>query len=578
MKNKVIVFLSGERIVVVLGVLLVVFAALPLFHPGFFSMHDDEQVGRLYEFDQGIKQGYIPPRISQNLGFGFGYPFFNFYPPFVYYVAEVFRLFGASYIVSLKMMLLLGFILSFFFMYLFSREYFGRLGGIVSAVVYSYAPYHAVDIYVRGAFPEFWSFVFIPALFWSYLRLSVTLRTRYLLYAAAFGVCLILTHNLMAMISGLFLLPYVIFLLLRSKRKKVFAVKAALSGILALFISAYFWIPSFFERKYTMVDLLTKELADYNLHFVYLEQFWNSPWGYGGSTAGLSDGLSFQLGKMHILLMVLVLVATTVRIILRRAINKLYLLFFFLFFLSLFMQISYSKFIWDFLPPFWYIQFPWRFLVISAFFSATIIGMAFHFISDKKWRLVVACCLVVIIILFNSKYFKPQTYYSDVKDEHYTSREFLRWDTSRLAFEYVPKGIATKKSSVGNTVVDIDKNEIAKNSYGVVSGKMNVTVVKDLYQNKEFKIQVEKAGLFRINTYSFPGWEVNDNGSSVTYSDANKLKLITIPVSAGEHEVITTFNDTPVRRIANLLSLTTFGGLIIFTTIQLINSKRKKFT
>ena len=35
-------------------------------------------------------------------------------------------------------------------------------------------------------------------------------------------------------------------------------------------------------------------------HFVTLKQLIYSPWGYGGSGEGLSDGMTFQLGKIHI--------------------------------------------------------------------------------------------------------------------------------------------------------------------------------------------------------------------------------------------------------------------------------------
>ena len=47
-------------------------------------MHDDEQIARLYDLNQALSEGQFPPRISPNLGFGYGYPFFNFYPSFAY--------------------------------------------------------------------------------------------------------------------------------------------------------------------------------------------------------------------------------------------------------------------------------------------------------------------------------------------------------------------------------------------------------------------------------------------------------------------------------------------------------------
>src|SRR5579859_6528454 len=141
--------------------ILLVFTLSPLFVPGWFSIHDDEQIGRLFELSKDVVTGQLPPRLAQDLGFGFDYPLFNFYPSFIYYIAELFHLFGFGYIGSTKLMIGLGFLLAGIFMYLFVKEYAGKIGGVVAAIAYSYTPYHSVDVYVRGALPEFWSFVFV---------------------------------------------------------------------------------------------------------------------------------------------------------------------------------------------------------------------------------------------------------------------------------------------------------------------------------------------------------------------------------------------------------------------------------
>src|SRR5882672_6128713 len=83
---------------------LTFFAIQPLLTQGFFPIHDDEQVGRLYELNLDVQSGQLPPRLAQDLGYGYDYPLFNFYPSFIYYVAEIYHLFGFSYITSIKLM------------------------------------------------------------------------------------------------------------------------------------------------------------------------------------------------------------------------------------------------------------------------------------------------------------------------------------------------------------------------------------------------------------------------------------------------------------------------------------------
>src|SRR3989304_4832023 len=119
-----------NNLFLILSVFFSLFAIISLFHPGFFPIHDDEQIARLFELNYALESFHFPPRISQNLGFGYGYPFFNFYPSLFYYFAEIFVILGFSFISSTKIAIAVGFILSAVFMYLFSRKYLGDLGGL----------------------------------------------------------------------------------------------------------------------------------------------------------------------------------------------------------------------------------------------------------------------------------------------------------------------------------------------------------------------------------------------------------------------------------------------------------------
>jgi uncharacterized membrane protein len=268
-----------KNLFLILAIVFTFVAILPLLHSGFFPMHDDEQVGRLFELNYDVTSLHIPPRISQNLGFGYGYPFFNFYPSFVYYVAEIFVLLGFGYITSIKIMIAIGFVLSAIFMYLFSKEHLGEIGAFIASVLYIYAPYHSVDVYVRGALPEFFSFVFVPAVFWGLGRLNKKQNFGNIILLGFLGCFLMLTHNLVLLMSIPFVLIYFAFTLYKNKNWKNYTFSVILAGIISASLSAYFWLPAILEKKYTMVNLLTQELADFKLHFVSVPQFINSAWG-----------------------------------------------------------------------------------------------------------------------------------------------------------------------------------------------------------------------------------------------------------------------------------------------------------
>src|SRR5260370_36359340 len=106
MKSKVSIFLIGFAVFFC----ICLFAIIPLFHSGLFTMHDDEQVARLSQMYLVLSQGQFPPRWIPDLGFGFGYPLFNFYPPLVYYLGSVIHFIGFSFIDSTKIVMGIGFL------------------------------------------------------------------------------------------------------------------------------------------------------------------------------------------------------------------------------------------------------------------------------------------------------------------------------------------------------------------------------------------------------------------------------------------------------------------------------------
>ncbi|MGE5041281.1 MAG: 6-pyruvoyl-tetrahydropterin synthase-related protein [Candidatus Levyibacteriota bacterium] len=540
----------------VLVIVLTVFALLPLTHAGFFTMHDDEQIARLYDLDQAIHAGNIPPRIAPNLGFGYGYPFFNFYPPFAYYVGEVFHLMGFSLIVSTKLMLVSGFVLSALFMYFFAKEFFGKWGGLVAGIFYTYASYHAIDVYVRGAFAEFYAFVFLPLIFWASYKAATTRKWRYVAIGSLGTAGFILSHNLIAFMSFPFLAVWLAYLLFISKEKILTALRFINLFLIGFGLSAYFFIPSYFERGHTLINILTSELANYSLHFVCVHQLWDSPWGYGGSIPGCYDGISFEIGKVPVLASLVSLGFALWFLKQKKLVANSVVVFLFAILLGFgtFLTTKFSKAIWDAIPPLWYVQFPWRYLLIISFLTSFLSAGIVGFFKQERVKIILSVVLILLVVYTSISRFVPERYFN-AKDLNYTNLEKIRWETSSLAYEYVPKGVATKKSKEGTTLVAISKDEIAMSPFSVISGDIRVDVLKNLPQDKKFSVTVSKKGILQVNTYSFPGWHLFLNGREAAFQDDNKLKLMRALLVPGTYDVEAKFTDTPVRSAGNAASI-----------------------
>jgi len=425
-------------------VLLLSFWAIkPLLIPGFFPMHDDTQVARVFEMGKMLGEGIFPVRWVPDLGYGYGYPIFNFYAPLAYYIGGVFILLGFDALIATKIMMGLGVLLSGIFMYFLAREFFGKLGGIVAGLFYIYAPYHAIDIYVRGDVAEFWAYAFIPLMLLGLYKRSILIGS-----IGFAGV--ILSHNLTAMMVTPFLI--IVTLLncyIAYKNKNLFTIyHLPFTIFLGLTISAFYWFPALLEMKYTNVLSQIGGGADFRDHFVCIQQLWDSTWGFGGSAAGCVDGLSFKIGKLHIIgsLIALVLVFITTR-------NKNYnnykyyiLLAFAGFVISIFFTLEASKFIWEIIPAMDFFQYPWRFLILASFFSSLISGSLVLLLTRFKIKpYVTASVLVFFVLFFNTKLFVPQTIHQKTA-ENYTNDRSLKWVASKISDEFLPPDFKKPKS------------------------------------------------------------------------------------------------------------------------------------
>ena len=163
----------AKKILPVVSILtLSLLAIQPFFHKEFFPIHDATQVARVFEMHQSLQGLMFPVRWVQDLGYGYGYPIFSFYAPLAYYLGAFFMFLGFSALLATKIMIALGVVLAGVTMYFFSKELFGEKAGVLSGVLYVFAPYHALNIYVRGAIGEVWAYAFIPLAFLGFLQIA----------------------------------------------------------------------------------------------------------------------------------------------------------------------------------------------------------------------------------------------------------------------------------------------------------------------------------------------------------------------------------------------------------------------
>lgn len=544
--------------------LLSYFALKPLFVSGFFTMHDDTQVARVYEMGKALEDGMFPVRWAFDLGYGYGYPIFNFYAPLAYYFGGLFTLVGFDALIATKLMMGLGILLSGIFMYLLAKEFFGDLGGILSALLYVYAPYHAVDIYIRGDVSEFFAYAFIPLVFFALHKVYKEQKWKWVVVGSLAYAGVILSHNLTAMmITPFLIITSLLYCFVAYKTRKLHTIYYILYTIfLGLLLSAFYWIPALLEMQYTNVMSQIGKGADFRDHFICLSQLWNSPWGFGGSVPGCIDGMSFKIGKLHIILSTIALVVFIFYFLANKMKHYYSEKFIFIslsivgFLLSIFLMLDISKDVWEAIPTMAFLQYPWRFLILASFFSSLITGFSIWLLQNMmflfKYRTYVsyltAAVFIFLLIFFNAKIFQPQsTLPRDVKD--YTSESELQWRVSKISDEYMPKDFQKPKEG------EIIKSKAFFNS----DVKIKSSIVNT--QNIVFDLSVLKTTQAYINIAYFPSWKVFIDGK---VQEPKRLKRGYEVLLLKEHRLLSIqFIETPVEKLSNIISIIGLSVLIL---------------
>ncbi len=569
-----------KKIIILIPLVALIYVSYSILNNQFFSVHDDQQVARIYLLTEALKSGQFPVRWVNHLGFGFGYPLFIFYPPLIYYIGSLFYLMGASLILSVKLIIFISFVGSMASMYFLLNKFYSKNISAICSSFYVLTSYRALDVYVRGALSEAFSFVFLPIILLNIYNIfdkkSKNLIKSFVFLSLAFAG-LILTHTLTALGFLLIILVwvFVLYIQTRSIRKIVITVASlGLGGGLSAFSS----IPSVIEKKFTLVDgILLTELADYRIHFVYIRQLWDSAWGYGGSLPELNDGMSFEVGKVLLIGIIVSLGIITFNVIKNKKIvfNQLLPLFILL---PLFMTLKYSKPIWLALQPIAYLQFPWRFLTFVTLFAPFVFAFLSNQISkkNKKYSYLFLAIVYVITIFELFGRFSPESF-KQFSDSDYLTKQRLDWATSRSSFEYIPRGVATKVSKDFTTIPDINEIDLPRSQFEILEGEGIIENIEFKPGNQKYRAVLSTDGKVQFNTFDFPGWQVKINGQKTKVDNTNRLKLITVLIPQGESIIELNFSRTPIRLISEIISLVSLIIIICLLFLKKINNVRLRF-
>lgn len=525
-------------------------AVWTLIVPGFYGASDDLHIAWLYELDRTIKLGQIPPRFVPDLSFGFGYPLFNFVFPLPFYVGEMFHLSGLSFVDSIKAVFFISVPMSGIFMYLLLRQFTKASLSLIGAILYIYAPYRAVDLYIRGAIGEIVSFVFLPLIILSIIQVFRQSSFKWVGVGGLSLASLVLSHNITAYMFLPFVIVFLILQFFITAAKKAFFLRSFLMFFLGFSISIYFWLPALLESSLLKYDTV----FNFFDHFPTIRQLITPYWGYGGSVPGPGDGMSFFLGGANLLVLTLggLLLIYKWQAITKQ--NKLLMIWALSGLAATFFLMNYrSTFVWNNLPLLPYFQFPWRFLILVTFFIPLLVVIFEKFRYEKT-----LCILVLALIIFPTwTFFRPQ-HFLGRQDDYYLNRyiptPIASSEYLKIQEEYLRLPKATEKRPNKNFPLLFPEYGIKK------ADKFNDLKVA-------FEFESDKGSLINLNKYYFPGWQAKIDEQSVEVLAGKPYGQVSIFVPAGSHKVVVYFKETGFRNLLNFASL---GAFLVSLMIMFI--------
>jgi hypothetical protein len=547
--------------------LVSVLAILPFFYAGkesglqrisMVATHDmNAHFAFMEQFDKVLRSGVYYPRWLPDINNGYGIATMNFYPPGFYYLTSLAHSLFNSWEKSLLVITLLSFIGSGLAFYLLAHQFYGRVASAIGTFFYLLLPYHTVDLYWRGAMPEFIGFVFLPLILYFTWKLGSEGRAIHYAGLGLFYGLHLITHF---PVSYLFTYTLALYALLWAVRQRDWRVLLRIAGgmTLGLLLSAIYWLPAALEAKHTQ-EAVT-EVFPYHLSLVTLtpgRNAFDSLINQVFTVQGLAIIVSFF--ALHItLLKFLYRQDSDFKPDAAQSQTRLWLI---LAFATTLMSTMFAIQIARLIPKIQATVPAWRWLAIASLFTSLLVSASVHYLGQgmalsrlQLWGYRAAIAVVLAANLWITV--------------QYVILGGLQNPTFSPTKNFVEGGFTPKGATWPDRLPESQMVEFEPEG-----GEFEVKYWEP--QRREIVVNLSRPSAVRLKTYNFPGWTARlDGQTSGISSDSGGVQVIMVP--SGIHKLEIFFANTWPRTLGNLLSALSFfimAGLAAFTLLQARNRR-----
>jgi hypothetical protein len=504
----------------VLVTLAAIFFSLPVLFYGFPLLAHDGPVHLLYtrQFGAQFWSGEWYPRWLMGTHRGFGSPAFFVYAPLPYWVTSLLAPLGHVELSASAVLALWG---SGLGAWLWLRRIASEAGAVAGAVVYMGSAYHlTVDLYMRAAFAEFWSFVWFPFILYFTAGIIRGERRAPAGLAAGYGL-LVMTHLLSALIFSPLPPACAWFLSKPGERARSLAA-VSLSLLLGTGLAAIYLLPALGHRSYL-------SSAKYLLQPVYN---WQNNFPPLDTRLLVVQGTWPEFVQFLSILIVLFAFALACFAAISRGTAARFWLVAGA--ASLLMTTPLSIPVWRLLPVLAQLQLPWRFLMV-----ATLAVSALSALSWGARPRAAAAGLASIALLWLAFY--GCMGYRISRQNHAAARA--------MDFSMDPFLSDWTASAAANQAME---------QVRVESGQGSAAVLKWAPRDIRVRVRCPAGCVLLFHQFYYPGWRV---GGPATL-DASDQNLMRVKSPAGEYELELRLDGGPWERIGQWVSAVSLLALL----------------
>jgi hypothetical protein len=435
-------------------------------------------------------------------------------------------------------------------MFLLGELYFGDAGGWLAAAAYLYAPYFAVDLYVRSAMEEFAVFPLFAFAFWGFGAYAKRHRPVYWLVGVSSYAVIMCCHFPAALLFTPLLIAFLGATAWIENSRSILWRQAA-GWALALALSAFVWAPALFGEKNVAMNRAVEGHGRFADHLVYLHQLFYSPWGFGVSVPGPDDGMSFAIGWSHLLLASV----ADIWIYRRGKPHDLRLTQFFgaAAVLLCVLMLQDALWVWVHIPLLQFVLFPWRLLGPVALCVALLIAPLGRLLASVPgWRRLGMAAAMALLMVPNL---------SHLRARQLVDVDLTFWSPEQLSlrgFETTTGGEVTPRWMTG---IPRYSPSVAT----VLSGDAEIRQpVREPFAWSS-SILCKSATTLEMNTAWYPGWVVTVDGQFVRPGPGSPSGLITFQVPMGLHRVEVWYGRTVTEIASIVVSLLAFLLMVILS-------------